>query len=436
MTDQEFQKELGELMSENTSDKKKQKKKNRTPWSRKKKLLVGVVGGVIVLAVAGKLLSGGKTQTLPVTTQTLAKGDVTEVLSISGPLSGTDSAEVVSNLHAEIRELMVKEGDSVTAGQVLASLDQTDVLKELDIAQNEYNLAVANLDEAQRTAESGYSKALQDLKTAELDLQRKSMLFDGGDVTQVDLEAAQNAFNDAKRQVSTFTLEGGKPVANRSYSLQVKNAEFALEQKKKRLEETEVTSPITGTVVRVNTRVGRFADTVDNDKPLFVIDNLDQLEMKISVSEYSIGKVHVGQTAEISADILGDQKEEGIITSISPTGEEKGNGSTERVIPTMIKIQNKDTKLIAGITARAKIVLNEATDVWVVPVAAVIANEEGDFLASVDNGTIHLVPVETGVESDVDVEVKGDELSEGMQYVPAPGAELTEGAAVTAIPQM
>ena len=89
-------------------------------------------------------------------------------------------------------------------------------------------------------------------------------------------------------------------------------------------------SPIDGTVVRVNSRVGRFADMVDDDKPLFAIDNLDNLEMKISVSEYSIGKVKLGQEAEITADILNGQTERGVITAISPTGEEKGGGSTER----------------------------------------------------------------------------------------------------------
>ena len=48
-------------------------------------------------------------------------------------------------------------------------------------------------------------------------------------------------------------------------------------------------------MVRVNTKVGRFADTTENDVPLFVIENLDVLEMKINVSEYSIGQIKKGQ---------------------------------------------------------------------------------------------------------------------------------------------
>ena len=86
--------------------------------------------------------------------------------------------------------------------------------------------------------------------------------------------------------------------------------------------------PIDGTVVRVNTKVGRFADSVEDSEPLFIILNLYVLVMEIKVSEYSIGKVAVGQEAEISADILDGETVRGQVVSISPTGEEKGGGST------------------------------------------------------------------------------------------------------------
>lgn len=435
MTDQEYDKELANLMSEDSPGKKKKKnKKFWKTWSRKRKLITGVAAIAAALLVVLGMSGGKKDVGMPVFTSVLQKGEVEEVLSISGPISGTDSAEVVSRLHAEILEILVKEGDQVTEGQVLARLDPADVQKEVDIAQNAYDLAVANRDEAQTAAENGYAKANQDLQAAQLDFDRKSALFASGDIARTEIEAARDALNDTKRALTTYTLENGRPVANKSYSLQVKNAEFELEQKREQLEETEVTSPIAGTVVRVNSRVGRFADTVDDDKPLFAIDNLEKLEMKINVSEYSIGKVKVGQTAEISADILGGNTEDGVITSISPTGEEKGGGSTERVIPTTIQIQNPNTGLIAGITARAKIVLNRAEDTWVVPMSAVIQREDGNFLAAVENNTVKLIPVEIGVESDVAMEIKSEALNDQIVYITAPDGSVTDGFAVIATP--
>ncbi len=441
MTDQEYEKELEELLSgDASSDKKKKKKKLRNPlkgirsWSRKRKIIPGVAAAAAALIVLPGLFGNKGAAGIPVMTQTLQKGDVEEILSISGPISGTDSAEVVSRLHAEILEILVKEGDRVEAGQVLARLDPTDVQKEVELAQNAYDLAMANQEEAKREAESGYAKALQDLAAAQRDHDRKAVLFGSGDISQAEMESARDALNDAKRHADSFTLEHGKPVEARSYALQVKNAEFELEQKKEQLEDTEVKSPISGTVVRVNSRVGRFADMVDDDKPLFAIDNLEKLEMKINVSEYSIGKVRVGQEAEISADILDGAVERGVITAISPTGEEKGGGSTERVIPTTIQIQNPDTKLIAGITARAKIVLNRAENVWTVPVSAVLTQEDGSFLAAVENGLVKLIPVETGVESDVSMEIMGEGLSESLIYIVTPDASMQDGTPVTAMP--
>lgn len=436
MTDQEFDRELASLMSEEDSGKKKKGRMNIRgrfkSWSRKRKIITGVAAAAVALVVVFRVFGGNKDIGMPVMTAPLEKSDIQEVLSISGPVSGTDSAEVVSRLHAKILEILVKEGDAVKAGQVLARLDPEDVQKEVEIAQNAYDLAVAERDEAQIQAENGYAKAIQDQRAAKLDYDRKSQLFAGGDISQLEMENARDALQDASRQVRTFTLENGRPVANKSYGLRIKNAEFELEKKKKELEDTQVTSPIDGTVVRVNSRVGRLADTVEDDRPLFAIDNLERLEMKIEVSEYSIGKVKVGQKARIFADILGGEAEEGVITAISPTGEVKSSGgSTERVIPTTIQIQNPDTKLIAGINARAQIVLNEAKDVWVVPMGAVLEKEDGTYLATVENNAVKLVPVERGVESDTAVEVKGEALTQGFSYITSPDPSMTDGMAVT-----
>lgn len=442
MTDQEYEKELEELMNAAPSDEKKLKKgrirrafKAIGSWSRRHKLITGAAAVAVALLVFSKMSGSGGQTGIPVMTQALTRGTVEEVLSVSGPVSGTDSAEVVSSLHAEILEILVKEGDRVKAGQVLARLDPDDVQKEVEIAQNAYDLASANLDEAQREAKKGYAEALQEQQAAQRDYDRKAVLFAGGDISQAEMEAAADSLNSAKRKTASFYMENGEPAAEPSFRLQVKNAEFELEQKKERLEETEVTSPIDGTVVRVNSRVGRFADMVDDDKPLFAIDNLDNLEMKISVSEYSIGKVKLGQEAEITADILNGQTERGVITAISPTGEEKGGGSTERVIPTTIRIQNIDTALIAGITARARIVLNRAEDVWVVPVSAIIEREDGTWLAATEAGKARLIPVEKGVEGDVSAEISGDGLSEGLNYLVTPDPALQDGTAVTAVLQ-
>lgn len=443
MSDEEFNEELKELMEEDSSGRKKKNKKKRDKgrrkkWSKKKKIIVGVGAAAVVLFVATRVMGGTKTPQMMASTFPLSKGEVVEMLSVSGPVEGTDSVEVVSNLHAEILEIPVKEGDRVEKGQLLATLDEKDAKKEVDIAQNAYDLAVSTYNEKQIEAENGYAKAKQDYDAAKANYDRTNVLFQAGSASQLELENASDAYNNAQRELKTYTLKDGRPVANESYALQIENAAFELDQKKELLENTKVTSPIAGTVVRVNCKVGRFADKTDDDKPMFIIENLDVLEMKINVSEYSIGKVEIGQPVEISADILNGGTVQGQVTAISPTGEEKGNGSTERVIPTTVRILDQNTSLIAGITAKAKIELQKAEDAWVVPVSALIQQPDGSTaIAAVEDNIARLIPVTTGVESDIEVEVipaEEGKLTEGLQIIETPMANLMDGMAVVAVP--
>ncbi len=437
--DAEFDQELARLMAPEPGGKhgKKKKKKEKKPWSRRRKIVTGAAVIAAFLVVRGIFGGGGEMAPL-VSTQALERGSVQNRLSVSGPVSGTDSVDVVSNLHAEVTELLVKEGDKVEKDQLLAVIDSEDLQREVEIARNSYDLAAAERDQSQKDAESGYAKALQDCQAAKAALDRTAAMVQAGSEPPVNLENAQNAYADALRQVNSYTVENGKAVAGPAYDLRVQSAAYELEKKQKDLENAQVKSPISGTVVRVNTKVGQFADKPEDDEPMFIIENLDQLELEIKISEYSIGKVEVGQTASITADILDGRVVEGLVTSISPTGEEKGNGSTERVIPTLISIDDPESGLIAGITAKAEIILEEAQDALIAPAAALLQKEDGSlYIQKVEAGKIIQVPVDTGVEGDVNVEILPKEegsLKEGDHILSAANPSLSDGMAVTEMP--
>ncbi len=453
--DEELDARLEELMKGTPDTSRKQKKKSflikpitfiknicksgAAYWKTagKKKKIAIIAAFCVLFVLLSRCHSGKEDGGVPVMVEPLQSGEIKEELTVSGPVSGTDSVDVVSGLHAEVLTIQVKEGDRVKAGQTLALIDSSAIQKEVDIAQNTYDLAVSTYNEQQILAENGYAKACQDYETAKADFERTNVLFESGSVSRVEWENAKNKMDEAGRQTRTYTIKDGRPVANESYGYQVKEAEFQLEKKKEQLEDAVVTSPIDGTVVRVNAKVGRFADTIEDDKPMFIIDNLDILEMKINISEYSIGKVAVGQSVEISADILNGETVSGQVTAISPTGEEKGGGSTERVIPTTVRITEDDSRLIAGITARAKILLREAKDAWIVPAGALLEKEDGAFVAAEENGILKMIPVETGVEGDLNLQIVPKEegtLAEGMNIVTNPSPDMTDGMKVSVLP--
>ncbi len=440
---QEIDLRIAELMAPGEDagrGKKREKGRSRARllarWKRmsRRKKILAAAGILAVFVLAGRAAAGGEKAGVLVTVTPLAKKDIQEKLSLTGPVSGTDSVDVVSNIHAEITEMHVKEGDAVTKNQVLAVLDSTDLAREVEIARNTYELAVANKEEKDKEAALGYEKAVQDYQKASLDYSRNSQLFAAGDISQMDLEQSANALNDARRQMEGYRVENGRGVAEESYALQVENAAFELQKKQEELKNAQIKSSIDGTVVRVNSKVGQFADKVEDDKPMFSIENLEQLELEIKVSEYSIGKVQVGQKAVITADILDGASVEGKVVKISPTGEEKGGGSTERVIPTTIRINGDKSRLIAGITAKAELLIREAKDAFCVPATAVFDRGDGPCIAVAENMRVRIIPVTLGVDGDVEVEViprEGDVLTEGMQVITNPEPQTEDGTAVT-----
>ena len=425
----DISKEVEKLLNE-----KPKKKKGKKKW-----IFLGLLL-LFVLFILKNLLFPSKATGVLVNTESLSKADIQEKLSVSGPVSGTQSQHVTSALHAKVKEILVKEGDKVTEGQLIAKLDTKDVEEALEAAKTQVDLAKANKEDATKNAKAEYAKVQTAYNNALLDFQRKSSLLESGDISQSEYEQAESALKDAKASLGSFKVSGGNVQVSESYDLQIKSAEEGLRKAQSAVDSAEIKAPISGTITRVNVEAGQFADNLLDGKPMFTVENLDQLELSISVSEYSIGKLSLGQKAIITADVLGDEKLEGEVSSISPTGEQKNGNTAERVIPIKIKIDGDKKGLLSGITAKADIVLSEAKNVFVVPLSAVITGEDGSSqMAFVEDGKIHIVPVKTGVESDVSVEVsplKEDAVfKEGAHFVSAPDASLTEGLAVSEMPK-
>ena len=388
----------------------------------KKKKIILVAAIAVAVTVGVKLaLGSGEPEGEMVSTALAEKQDLEETLRLKAVLEGTESTEVVSRLHYEVKELLVKEGDRVKKGQLLAVLDSTDLSKEISLKKGGLTLLQKQQVETLRDRQIEYDnakKAYDDTKA----------LFDIG-------AASQSELDDAKQKLDAIPAENGKAVLSAVEQQTLANTNQEISIQASTLEDCQIRSMIDGTVTRVNTKVGRFADETEDDKPMFVIENVDNLQMKVMVSENDIAKVSVGQKVDITADILNGESVAGEVIRISPTGELKDGTTSERVIPVYISVKEKNDKLIAGITAKATIHIAEAKQALTVPYEAVGELEDGSTVVYVVNedNTIHIVPVELGLETDLYVEIKGGELKEGQIIVLNPSPALTEGTAV--VPQ-
>lgn len=436
---------------------------------KKWKMLVAIIA-IAVIAFAGfkiKKNNSNKPSGVQVTTFPVEKGNIEQVLETTAPLTGTESIDVVSKLHYKITEINVKEGDKVTKDQIIARLDTESLQKDIKQLQdsmellkiqlneaknstnNSYELAKSQLDENIANKQKEYEKAISVMNEAERKLKNIQTLFDSGIETAENVKLAQVEYDNAKREVENYNAVNGQIVATASELQNLenvsdvsniesmeKNIEIAqrnIERKKEELSECNIKSGIDGTVTRVNSKVGRFADDTENSKPMFVIENIDRLQMKVNVSEYDISKIKEGQKVTISADILGEETVEGVVSRISPTGEEK-SGTTERVIPIVIDITGQNDKLIAGINAKAKIHINESIDTLYVPLECVHDDGEGKYSIYRVNeeNKIEIIPVELGVENDVNIEIKGEGIDVGNKIIMSPDpTTMTEGTVVS-----
>lgn len=407
----------------------------------KKKVVIICVIVVLVLAaiLATQVLGGGDGEMAPmVATATVERGDIRQEISIKGTVKGKETANISSGLTAEVATVQVQVGDKVTQGQVLATLkqeeDQSQEQKNLQRKQEkrdlqaQYDTAKINLDSARAALES----AQKAMSTAKETMDSHKLLFDSGAISKTEYDSAVTAYDN------TVSAYESAQAALESSQISLSNIDARLKDpyidNKINTDQYIIKSPINGTVTRVNTNPGLSASSTTDNQPMFVIEDLSGLQMKVSINEFDINKVSIGQEVTIEADILEGRTVSGVVSDISPTGELKaGSSSNEMVIPVVIDIDAEQSGLMAGVTAKATILTDKKENVLVIPIDGVLQDPEtGESSVFVvdKEGKLKQVPVTVGLESNLTVEVSSDQLKEGDTIVLAPTYSMTDGMQV------
>lgn len=355
--------------------------------SKKKKRIIIAASVVLVLAaifIIPGLLSGGK-PALTVSTGVAEVMDIEQAVAIKGTLQGSQKADVGTSLNYEIVSILVEEGDIVRKDQVLAVLDSEEL-------------------------QDDYQKASTALKTSKFNYEASKMLYEEGAISQEEFLKAQSQYENDKITLDSLNIA----------------------------DKVNIKSPIDGTVTRVNVNIGRYTSDMQKSEPMFVVEDLQNLKMDVKISEYDINKIQVGQKVTITAEVLGSDSVEGVVTRISPTGELKDAASKEMVIPVQIDVKKDNSKLIAGVTAKAKIEIQKKENVISVPIDSILEDPNtGDSHVMVLNGTVLAkIPVELGIEGDFNVEIVSGKIKEGDQVVLNPTFEMTDGMEVAPAPEM
>lgn len=319
-------------------------------------------------------------------------------------------------------------------------------------AENEPDNAEAQQEYAAARAEYEAAQVQTDNAKAAFDAARE--VYENKD-TQVEslLDDYREAVTDAQENVSDAEValqeaEEQRELALHGYSNSVSSAQIATDQTvtemnladaQENIDKCTVTAPAAGTVTAVYVNEG---ESNASGSLLFVIENLEELEIVTSVREYDIASLAVGMPAEIKTDATGDTVYSGQVKDIAITAQKDAYGNTvsssNAEFDVTLSVDPGEGGLLVGMNGRATITTNSTEGVLAVLYSSLGYDENGaPYVMAArpqDDGTlvVEKVPVETGVETDFEVEVISDALAEGDLILDDPTA-VAEGTILPAV---
>ncbi len=157
--------------------------------------------------------------------------------------------------------------------------------------------------------------------------------------------------------------------SQRSNQLNLKDSELSLKSSQKSLDDYNITSPISGTVITKNSKAGDKIDNSNSQTVMMVVADMSKVKFTITVDELDITKIALGQTAVVDADALPEETYEAKVTSIAGEGTSTGDGVTTFKVELTI---NEPGNLRSGMNVNANIVIEEAKDVIGIPEEALM----------------------------------------------------------------
>ena len=279
---------------------------------------------VIVIAVAAWLLSGGKKEEkINFKQEKVATHTLQNSITATGTIEAVTSVTVGTQVSGIVNKLYVDYNSVVKKGQVIAELDKTNLISEL-------NTAKANL----ASTESNLSYQSANMK-------RYQTLYKKGLVSADEYENALLAYRQAKEQVVSSRGNVQKAQTNLGYAT--------------------ITSPIDGTVISKSVEEGQTVAASFNTPELFTIaKDLKNMQVIANVDEADIGGVAVGNRVNFTVDAYPDDTFEGVVKQVRLEATTTNNVVTYEVV---ISAPNADLKLKPGLTANVTIFTKEQADI-------------------------------------------------------------------------
>ena len=322
----------------------------------KKILLFSIIGVVLILIVVAVVVSGKKDKIVTVQSEKVMKRNITQVVSGTGTINPETKVDISAEISGEIVQLPYKEGDTVKKGDLLVK-----------IKAETYGARINQQQAGVQYSRTQVEVAENNLRKAELELQRTEQLFQSGLVSQSDLDNARIAYQVAQSNV-------------KSSNANVRQNQALLQQSSQDLSKATIRSNMDGIVTKLNNEIGEKVVGTQQmaGSVIMTVSDLSTMDAEIEVSETDITSVKLGDTAEVEVDAFPDRIIKGFVYEISNSAKSKGTGTQEQVINFIVKIRiiDQDVQLKPGMSCNAEIKVNSKPDVIAIPIQCVTARED------------------------------------------------------------
>lgn len=464
----------------------KREKKSR------KKLIAGIVLGLLVIVFAvGKIL-GGNGAAAVVTTAEAQIGELQQTIDTSGTVRTEETKVYFSDVDVKVGTIHAQAGDAVKSGDVLLSYDEQD----LQDAKERAELQRQSAEGSYLNSVQGNNEKLGDLSEADTNLavldqqiadteayitnlenkisKKKSDLAHEGALLQISLidwqdqpdseeyenlqklvqlntyeqqnneeikgwEAELDVYNDMLSEYKEYrsemkfqksSAEAGKLTGGAKEELEADNKTKTLDVEETINSLSAVENGIIAEFDGVVTEMNAVeGGTMAKGAQLLKLESTENVLVRITVTKYDLSKIRIGQKATVT---IGSKTYDGEVSKINKMAEQNNSGAA--VVGTEIRILDPDSDVILGVEAKVVIHTEKVENAILVPVTAVNVDVNGEFVYVVENNILVKKQVTTGISTDTMTEIR-EGLSEGDQVVTSVTTDLYEGMTVAVMPQ-
>jgi len=323
---------------------------------KRRRILVFSAIGLVLVGLSLAAIFRKREAVITVQTEKVARRNLTETVVANGKIQPVLQVKISPEVSGEIIDLPVKEGQSVKKGDLLVKIKPDSYVANVRSAEAQY-----------LSSASGKDLAKASMKKAELEFKRNEEMFLGKLESESTFLEFKTGFEVAEAQYESATH-------------QVAVAKAALDRSKEELAKTTITSPLDGTIRKLNSRLGErvVGTAMMTGTEIMIVSDLNAMEARVDVGEIDVVLIKPGQKTQLEVDAFHDRKFKGTVTEIANSSKDAGvqgsggGGQNQEATKFEVRIGvDEKEELRPGMSVTAEIETRYRTNVLTVPIQSV-----------------------------------------------------------------